>query len=70
MLSPDTGLIVWQLFVFVWLFLFVVSWVLSVLIISRGARTRDSKLLLFGAISLCVPLLMTLPYFIFYRRQR
>ncbi len=61
LLNPDTGLLVWQL-------LYVVSWTLSVLIIIRGSRAKDSRLLLFGAISFCVPLLMTIPYFLFSKK--
>ena len=61
MLSPDVGLIVWQV-------VFVISWVLSVLIILKASRAKDSRLLLFGAISFCVPLLMTVPYFVFSKK--
>lgn len=61
MLSPDLALLVWQV-------LLVFSWVLSVLIMIRGSRVKDSRLLLFGALSFFVPLMMTIPYFLFSKK--
>ena len=61
LLTPDTGLLVWQVIV-------LASWVLSILIIVRGARRNDSKLLLFGAVSFLIPVLTTIPYFLFTKK--